>query len=278
MNTRAQRGVSLIELVVVITVVALLSALSANLVASVVGSQQSTRARLTLAATADTASARLADELHNALPNSLRMLSNSEGVWIEWVPVVDGGRFRQAPDTTGGAAGDPLDPTDAADSAFDVLSTALGTLPASAWLVIHNLGTTGADAYAGGNRRAGLVLGNAGKRLNFTPQGNFDAAGNTERFFITTAPMSVACRDIGSGRFELWRYSGYGWQASQLSNHAAFASGKRTLLLTGLSGCSASYSTALANIGLLNMRFKLTDTTGDAQMEYLQQMAMDNTP
>jgi hypothetical protein len=49
-------------------------------------------------------------------------------------------------------------------------------------------------------------------------------------------------------------------------------------MLGGLAGCSAAYSTALANIGLLNLRLRLVDAGSSAHLDFLQQIAVDNTP
>jgi hypothetical protein len=49
-------------------------------------------------------------------------------------------------------------------------------------------------------------------------------------------------------------------------------------MLAGLSDCSAAYSQALANIGLLRLRLVLTAPGGAATMDFLQQLTLDNTP
>ena len=104
-----QNGVSLVELVVVMTIIGVLSSIAVTMVTRVASGQQDNRDRLTLAVTADAAVARVADEVQAALPNSVRLISNVDGVWIEWVPVVDAGRYRGATDTVNLLPGDPLD-------------------------------------------------------------------------------------------------------------------------------------------------------------------------
>lgn len=275
------RGVTLVELVVVMTIVALVASISATLVARVAASQQDNRERLALALAADVQLATLADQLHLALPNSVRLTSNAAGVWIEWVPVTDGGRFRAAVDATDPASpGDPLDLTDATDAAFDVIGTALATPAAGAQLVLQNLGTPEADAYAGTSRRGGLVLTQGNRRVNFTAAGALPASTDTRRFFIVGTPVTVACEALPGGGYELARYRGYGWIATQPAAAADLASGTRELLLTGLTACAASHSLALANIGALTLRLTLGSTTAPAAaaMTLLQQVALDNTP
>jgi type II secretory pathway pseudopilin PulG len=72
--------VTLVELVVVLSVMAVVASIGATLVRRIVASQQDNRGRLVLAQQADSALAQLNDALSNALPNSLRVTSNAEGV------------------------------------------------------------------------------------------------------------------------------------------------------------------------------------------------------
>ena len=275
------RGVTLVELVVVMTIIGLVAGLGASLVGRVVSAQQDTRGRLTLGLSADAAMARVADDLYSALPNSVRVTSNAGGVWLEWVPVVDGGRWRAAVDTVAAGPGDPLDLSDPSDNSFDVIGTPVGTpagtLVAGSQLVIQNLGTPEADAYAGSNRRSGVALLSAGRRVSFTAAGALPNSTGTQRFFLVGTPLTLACVPVGSG-WELARYSSYGWLAGQPVSSATLGGATRTLLLGGMSGCSAAYSTALANIGLVNLRYSMGTAGTAVKMDFMQQLAIDNTP
>lgn len=272
------RGISLVELVVVLTIVALVASLSSTLVARVAASQQDNRGRLVLAQSADTALARIADELHAALPNSPRLVVSASQWWLEWVPVLDAGRYRAAADTVSATPGDPLDLENAADASFDLIGNPLGTLASGSQLVIQNLGTPDADAYTGNNRRSGLVLSNAGRTLGFTPAGALPQAADTRRAFIVGTPLTLACVDDGAGGYQLKRFGGYGWQTTQPSGatSAVLGAASQAVMLSGLSSCAASYSTALANIGLLTLRLSLG--SGAAKAELLHQITVDNTP
>ena len=272
-----QRGVTLVELVVVLTIIGLIASLGATLVSRVVEAQQDTRGRLTLALSADGAMARIADELHSSLPNSVRLTSNAGGVWLEWVPLLDAGRWRAAADTVAALPGDPLDLSDPSDNSFDVIGTPVAALAVGSQLVIQNLGTPEADAYAGGNRRGGLALLSGGRGISFAAAGALPNSTGTQRFFIVGTPITLACVPV-SGGFELVRYGGYGWLSSQPASLGALAGATRALLLGGLSGCSAAYSAALANIGLVNLRYSVGAAGSGVKMDFLQQLAVDNTP
>lgn len=277
MRAHRSRGVTLVELVIVITLVGVVASLSATLVSRVAASQQDNRGRLVLAQSADGAVARIADELQVALPNSVRLIASTNSFWLEWAPVHDAGRYRAASDSLL-ASGDPLDLDNPADASFDVIGTPIATVPTGSQLVIQSLGTPDADAHTGTNRRAGLVVTSGGRSVQFTPAGALPQATDTRRFFVTGTPVTLACVSDGAGGYELARYSGYGWQASQPSGtaHAAWGGATRVTVLSGLSGCGASYSTALANIGLVTLRLSLG--SGSAKADYLHQVTVDNSP
>ena len=275
----AQRGFTLVELVVVLTLLGVIGSIGATLVTRIVAGQQDNRGRLTLAQAADGALARIANEFESALPNSTRVTVNAAGTWIEWVPVQDAGRWRQAPDTVSGTPGDILDLGNAADNGFDVIGTALGTPAADAQLVFTNLGTTEADAYSGSSRRAGLSVTNSGRHVNFTAAGALGADSGSARFFIVGTPVTLACRNGADGTLQLQRISGYGWRAAQPVSSTDVAGATATIvLLNNLFSCSAAYGTALANIGLLNLRVSLGDGSTSARMDFMQQLPVDNTP
>ena len=271
----AQRGVTLVELIIVLTIVGVMGSLGATLIGRLAADQQGNRGRLNLAQSADGAVSQLQDQLQQALPNSLRLTSNAAGVWIEWVPVVDAGVARQAADATG-AASDPLDVSNASDNSFDVIGVPLATPAVPAWLVWQNLGTPDADAYLGNNRRAGLSVTNSGSLVSFTAAGALPPGSGSGRFYLAAAPQSVACRPV-TGGFELRQYSGYGWQSAQPVSDAAMSTASVRLLAAGLESCEASYSLALASMGLLSLRMVASDGNGN-RMPLVQQIALDNTP
>jgi MSHA biogenesis protein MshO len=273
-----QHGVTLVELVVVLTLLGVMGSIGATLVSRIVAGQQDNRGRLALAQAADGAFARVASELDTALPNSLRVSANAAGTWIEWVPVQDAARYRQAPDTASGTPGDSLDLGDASDNAFDVIGTALAMPAAAAQIAWANLGTSESDVYAGTNRRSGLVVSNAGRHVAFTAAGALPADASTARFFIVGTPLTLACVTQADGSQELRRYSGYGWKATQPVGSSDLAGATAVVLLSQLSSCSAAYGSALANIGLLNLRIGLGDGVSAARLDFMQQLAVDNTP
>ena len=276
---KRSRGATLVELVVVLTLLGVMASIGATLVSRIVAGQQDNHGRLTLAQAADGALTRVSTELEAALPNSVRVTVNAAGTWIEWVPIQDAGRYRQAPDTVSGVAGDILDLANAADNAFDVIGIALATPSSDAQIVFSNLGTPEADAYIGTSRRAGLAITNSGRHVAFTATTALGAGAGNARFFIVGTPITLACRIGSDNTLQLQRITGYAWSAAQpVSSGAVAAATSTAVLLNKLVGCSAAYGTALANIGLLNLRLSIGDGISTARMDFMQQLAVDNTP
>ncbi len=276
---RHARGFTLVELLVVITLMGVMASLGATFVGRIVSGMQDTRARLNIAQSADAALARMSDELSASLPNSVRAVNNAAGMWVEWVPVVDAGRYRQAPDTVSGNPGDMFDPTDATDHSFDVIGSAVAATSSGQKIVFSNMGTPDSDVYSGNNRRSGVTLTGNGTNVAFTAGALLPASTTGGRFFIVGSPVSLGCSaGATAGTFDLTRYSNYGWQTNQPVAVASFTGGTATLVLSGLKSCTASYNTALANIGLLNLRLTAGDVNTAVHMDIVQQVAIDNTP
>lgn len=287
-RARSLSGVTLVELVVTLSLLAIVGTIGATMMASMATSQRAGVDRLAAAGAADAALRRLGRELQGALPNSVRVTRSTSGgvdtVFIEFVPVLDGGRFRARVDATPAGPGDPLDLEDPADNRFDVLGPPVAAGAAGGSLVLHNLGNDLADAYAGQNRRSGVSLPGAGTQVQFTPAGAFPAATDSRRFFVVATPVTFACEPStlpdGQPGHRLWRLSGYGWHATQPADLVAgpLASANRALLMDSLARCDASYSTALANIGLLTATLAMPGGGANPALPLMSQVAIDNTP
>lgn len=139
---RRSRGFTLVELVMVITIVGALAATLVVFLKPAVTGYVDTRRRAELTDNADTALRRIARDIRSAVPNSIR-IPNSQ--CFELVPTIAGGRYRAAPDIdTAGSA--PLY-TSVPVTEFDALSP-LSTVPAIGdWIVIGNQDAN--DVYAG---------------------------------------------------------------------------------------------------------------------------------
>ena len=142
-----QRGFTLVEAIMVIVITGIIGSMVAVFIRSPVEGYVDTVARAELTDAGDTALRRVARDVRAALPNSLRPPSDGSSACVEFLPTVGGGRYRSAPNDTGG--GNVLDLATSVTS-FDALARI--NLPANGGptrhVVIYNLGMVGADAYS----------------------------------------------------------------------------------------------------------------------------------
>lgn len=147
----AQRGFSLIELIMVIVLMGVIGGMVAVFMKSPIDAYFDTARRAGLTDVADTVTRRVARDVRKALPNSIRSAGSQ---CVEFIPTKTGGRYR----ADVGGAGDVLDLTQA-DNSFNLFGRN-ADLPVSQRIVpgdlvaVYNLGVAGADAYAGDNTAA----------------------------------------------------------------------------------------------------------------------------
>lgn len=197
-----QRGVTLIELIVVIVATGIIAAGVAVFIQRPVEGYLDASRRATLTDQADTALRRITRDLRTALPNSVRV--DGTGKFIEFIETTGGGRYRA--EVTSGGAGDILDFA-AADTSFDVI----GPAPATGnHIVVYNLYNTGttSNAYQGDNR---TTLTSVGASVVFAST-LFPAASPGRRFHIVSGPVTYGC--TGG---QLIRYSGYSYNEPQVA-------------------------------------------------------------
>src|SRR5918999_3289563 len=115
-----QRGVTLIEMVIVITITAIIASGVAVFISRPFEGYVDAARRAELTDIADTALRRITRDLRTALPNSIRITSVGSVVYLEYLQTRGGGRYRAALASTV-PLGDPLDFSDDADSTFDVI-------------------------------------------------------------------------------------------------------------------------------------------------------------
>jgi MSHA biogenesis protein MshO len=276
---RKIRGFSLVELVVVITVLGILGASVAVFINNPVRGFFATARRAQLTDAADTTLRRMMRDLQAATPNSLRIATSGSTLYLEFTPIADVGRYRAA--SSGGnepSGTDPLDVTDSADTTFQVLGAPV-TVPASAKLVIFNLGYGTSDLYSGGNRRDVTTAAGTTNTLSFTSTGSAWPADSPDRlFYLVTTPVTYVCAPVADGTGRLDRYSGYALQATQPSSTTTtpLSTAGRALVLDKVSGCSFETSAVLANANAAAITLQLTDS-GETVTLYAQ-VYLRNTP
>jgi len=274
---RRARGVTLVEMIVVIAITGILAAAVAVFIRRPVEGYIDAARRAELSDIADTALRRITRDLRTALPNSIRITTAGGVTYLEYLQVNGGGRYRSDVDSGGG--GDPLNFT-AADATFNVI----GPMPAMAAgdsIVVYNLNwdpaIATANAYVGDNRAA--YASNTATTITLSAAKLFPFASPGKRFQVVQFPVTYAC-DPGGGI--LRRIAGYAIQAAQPNNVAAAplsTAPSNTLLATSITACSFSYvgaSGATQRTGVVSLSLQVQQQ--GEQVQLFQQVHVNNVP
>jgi MSHA biogenesis protein MshO len=266
-SRRRQAGVTLIELVIVITISAIIAVGMAVFISRPIEAYVDAGRRAELTDIADTALRRMTRDLRTALPNSIRIGTVAGVTYLEFLQTSGGGRYRAEPDSGGG--GDILDFT-APDASFDVIG-AMPALAAGDSIVVYNLAAGGgvADAYAGDNRAA--YASSAGGTITLGAPKQFPFPSPGRRFQVVQHPVTYAC-DPGSG--QLRRYWGYAIAAAQPTPPAT---PNNALVATDVTACGFLYTAATgARTGAVTLSLRI-ERDGEPIRLY-QQVHVNNVP
>jgi MSHA biogenesis protein MshO len=214
-------GFTLVELIMVIVITGIIAGTIAVFITRPVTAYVDTVRRAELTENADSALRRIARDLRTALPNSVRVVAVGTATYLEFIPTLGGGRYRQYP--TAGGLGNSLD-FSSSDGAFDVL----GPVPVYAkddYLAVFNLGPgSDSDAYSGSNRSK-LSSSNTSAAL-FSTDGSphsmsfaaiqFPSPSLSARFHVLQTPVTYACAPNAGAPTAgvINRYMGYGFVAT----------------------------------------------------------------
>ncbi|MDH3287712.1 MAG: type II secretion system GspH family protein [Betaproteobacteria bacterium] len=267
---RRARGVTLIEMIVVIAITGILAAAVAVFIRRPIEGYVDAARRAELTDIADTALRRMTRDLRTALPNSVRVTSVGGVAYLEYLQTSAGGRFREEVDNGGG--GDVLDFT-AADSAFDVI----GPMPSFAGgesIVIYNLNSDpavpSANAYLGDNREAYAT--NTATTITLGAPKLFPLRSTGKRFQVVQYPVTYRCDAVAG---ELRRYWGYAIAAAQPTPPVT---PNNALLARNISGCAFSYATggATGRTGVVALDLQVSQSGETVRL--FQQVHVSNVP
>lgn len=266
---KSSSGFTIVELIVVITILAIVASLASTFIARPTQTYFDIEIKANLSDRADNALRRMAREIRNALPNSVRVTSNGADSLIEFIPIQAAGRYRA--DVGNASTDNPLD-FNASTDTFDVLGPAV-TVSSGDKLVIYNLGVAGADAYAGSNIRPLSTTGTLNS-LGFSG-GTFPFPSPASRFFVVSTATSFAC-DLTNRR--LLMYSNYPIPVSQPSSIAALnALTTARLLANNVTGCQISYGSGIQQRnGIITINLVLSQDTANVRL--MHQINVVNTP
>ncbi len=264
------RGFTLVELVVTVALLAIMSAVAAVFIVGPVQGYFAAQGRAELTDVADTALRRLARDVRGALPNSVRTTAVGSTTYLELLATRTGGRYRAELKDAPSVGEDPLDFA-AADAQFDTigrLSTVAGqTVAAGDRVVIHNLGISGADAYAGDNSATvGTFTANGGPagdedRIALGAAKLFPLESPGRRFQVVSGPVTYECAAgaavNGDGTGQLRRVANYSITAAQPTG--AYGGAAVNVLANYVTACTIEYTLLpLQARGLVAVRLELT--------------------
>jgi MSHA biogenesis protein MshO len=283
------RGFTLIELVVAISIGAVVVSFMAMFIVGPVNAYQAQARRAELVDATDSVLRLMARDIHAALPNSVRRNRIGSIEAIEMLATIDAGRYR---DTDATAAPNRELDFSAADGSFATLGQMI--IPSDLathhyYLSIYNVGVPGADAYELDHvitpTSVNIGITNSGNEslITMTPAFKFSFASPSNRVYLVSGPVTYLC-DEAAGT--LMRYQDYSIAADQktlMSDASLMAAGaSRGQVADGVSACSFDYyagtwsRSGLATLALTVRRTPLNSTP--EQIRLLHQVHVENVP
>lgn len=293
-------GFTLIEIVLVLTLVGILGAMSASFIRWPMESYRDTVVRADLVESANLALRRMVRDIQVALPNSLRVANSAPLHSIEVLHTVDGGRYRRGTSALVNSP-DQFLAFGMDDANFNLLGAfgevALGVQPAGTRIAIYTTDNdalyadaVSADATFPANT-AGVITSGAGSvtladdattpttetRITLSPAHRFSEASPEQRLFVVDYSLTYQC-DTGTG--VLTRYQDYAISLAQPEDPAAAplnAATQTSVMATNLSSCDFVYQQgSTERSGLLTIVLQVT-SNGDS-VRLMRQVHVDNTP
>lgn len=232
-----QRGFTIVELVVVIALLGIISIVTVGFITSTVQGQADIQRRDQLSSSARGAVERIAREVRNALPNSVRV----SGACLEFIPALAASRYESVPLTVA-----------AASNAFP--SVPFAVEPTGGYIAVYPIDTNRADGSTAANpiydldgwsiisplmASSTLRAASGAVSVRLTANHAFPADSPSQRYFIVDQPVSF-CVD-GT---DLYRYANYGFQTTQLDTSSSTFSNmsepSKRLLAGGIEGATVT--------------------------------------
>lgn len=288
-----QRGFTLIELIVVIIITAIVAGMVTVFIRAPIQSYLDVSARAELADAADLVSRRITRDVRLALPNSVRVTSNSSGSFLELLLTKTGGRYlsEDDPNTIPGnvLAFDPSTP-EAKLNMFTIVGAApsgVQTIVPGDFIVVNNLGDQPpVDAYdCSGQCNRAQVASISGNDVTLVKNPFVAQTPSmpslSYRFQVVSTVVTYHCAPNANGTGTLTRYAGYVIQPAQPVSTAALTGAPSAALMANqVARCAFSFAT-LPNLqrGLASVSLTLGAPGGNAgQITLVQQAQVNNSP
>jgi MSHA biogenesis protein MshO len=296
-----QRGFTLIELIIVMIVTSIVVVMISAIISRPLTGYFDTQRRADLADRGQAAINRMAFELENSVPNSVRI----SGTTIEFMPVLSAGRYR-----SGGAQKvHVLTKTKIKNNppASPLTFNSLGgvTIGSNNRIVINNTtasilyadatdaspytgvitapapanGITTSDCWVDSNSDVDCAGGPTGKpketRITIARGHEFNASGNgspSKRFYLAKDAVTYNC---DTGATTLKRYTGYPLVATQVAIPTATSI---STLATGVTACTFSLKAPSAAANLPIVIISLEMTADGEKMTLFKEVQLWNAP
>ena len=272
---RRARGFTLIELVVSITLAAIVLGFAGMLLTAPLQHYDAQSRRAELADSAGAAWPLLRDDLRTALPNSARARRSGSYVALEFLAAVDWVRYQGPPGaafTTSGTFRSLPVPFTSTGYFLSVNNRGSGVPGGDAWALSGAMSPAGSTI----NVIAGSLPGE--QRVTVTPAPVFTADSARHRAYLVAGPVTYLC-DESAGTIA--RFSGYSIASLQSARDTpaelASAGGSSRLLAQDITHCDFVVSPgSLTSAQLVSARF--TATRGADSLELVEQAALENLP
>jgi len=282
-----QRGFTLLEAIMVITITGILAAMVAVFIRAPIDAYVDSARRADLTDVADTAIRRMSRDIGTALPNGLRT-PTADNQCLEFMPTKTGGRYRSESDGTAGS--DALD-FSVADTAFNMYgpqsTVAAQQIATGDLIVVYNLGISGSNAFVLDNTaavsatpvwnatRQETAISIAAKQFPLASASNrFHVISGSEQVVVyVCAGVGVSATGDGQGTlYRLVKTLPYPVTAACPAVPAGTA-----ILATNVSSCSFTYTSGvLQRNGLASIALEVRQAGESVKLQ--EQVSVENTP
>ncbi len=269
------KGFTLIELIVTMVISGIVALLLVNIISVPMEGFSDMKRRAELVDIAEITLHRMSREIRQALPNSIKITQTGTVTAIAFLHTLDGGRYARS--------GSHVFAAKQAISEF-LITKALNNINDATvksspyYVVVYNLGQTGADAYQGDNisQISALPL-SPDIKIDFDTF-SFPFASPNDRFMIVDQAISFIC-DTGTGELRL--YQAYNFRDDQSGGDSTPTdSSQGSLIANKITACNFKYNPGNINHpALVTLEITISDSNASSEkISLLNQVFIENQP